>query len=154
MYFPRTSLVAQTVKCVPPMWETWVRSLGGEDPVEKEMATHSSTLAWKIPWTEALDRLQFRGLQRLGQDWAASLSLSLSLSLIFRHPSAPASDSRQSILCICVFGFVFWILDFGLPHISEVIQCLYFSVQLISFSTRDIHVVTNGKVSFLCSKAE
>ena len=46
------------VKCVPTMWETWVRSLGQEDPLEKEMATHSSTLAWKIPWTEEPGRLQ------------------------------------------------------------------------------------------------
>ena len=46
------SLVAQTVKRLPAMQETWVRSLGREDPLEKEMATHSSTLAWKIPWTE------------------------------------------------------------------------------------------------------
>ena len=47
-----TSLVAQTVKCLPTMWETQVRSLGQEDPLEKEVATHSSTLAWKIPWKE------------------------------------------------------------------------------------------------------
>ena len=46
------SLVAQTVKNLPAMWETWVRSLGWEDPLEKGMATHSSILAWKIPWTE------------------------------------------------------------------------------------------------------
>ena len=48
------SLVAQTVKNLPAMWETWVQSLGQEDPLEKEIATHSSTLAWKIPWTEGL----------------------------------------------------------------------------------------------------
>ena len=48
----RTSLVAQTVKRLPTMRETWVQSLGGEDPLEKETATHSSTLAWKIPWME------------------------------------------------------------------------------------------------------
>ena len=48
----RTSLVAQRVKHLPAMQETWVRSLGQEDPLEKEMATHSSILAWKIPWTE------------------------------------------------------------------------------------------------------
>ena len=47
-----TSLVAQTVKCLPTMQETQVQSLGWEDPLEKEMATHSSTHAWKIPWTE------------------------------------------------------------------------------------------------------
>ena len=51
------SLVAQTVKLLPTMRETWVRSLGQEDPLEKEMATHSSTLAWKIPWTEEPGRL-------------------------------------------------------------------------------------------------
>ena len=48
------ALVAQTVKCLSAMWETTVRSLSQEDPLEKEMATHSSTLAWKIPWTESL----------------------------------------------------------------------------------------------------
>ena len=51
------SLVAQMVKHLPAMWETWVRFLGGEDPLEKEMATHSSTLAWKIPRTEEPCRL-------------------------------------------------------------------------------------------------
>ena len=49
-----TSLVAQPVKHLPTMWETWVQSLGWEDPLEKEMTTHSSTLAWKIPWMEKL----------------------------------------------------------------------------------------------------
>ena len=52
-----TSLVAQTVKRLPAMWETQVRSLGREDPLEKEIATHSSTLSWKIPWTEEPGRL-------------------------------------------------------------------------------------------------
>ena len=63
-----TSLVAQTVKCLSTMWETWVRSLGREDPLEKEMATHSITLAWKIPWTEETGRLQSMGLQRVGHN--------------------------------------------------------------------------------------
>ena len=49
----KTSLVAQTVKHLPTMWETWVQSLGREDPLVKEMTTHSITLAWKIPWMEA-----------------------------------------------------------------------------------------------------
>ena len=64
-----TSLVAQRVKCLLAMWETWVQSLGWEDPLEKEMATHSSTLAWKIPWTKEPDRLQFMGSQRVGHDF-------------------------------------------------------------------------------------
>ena len=60
--------MAQTVKCLPALWETWVRSLGREDPQEKEMAIHSSTLVWKIPWTEEPDRLQSMGSQRVGHD--------------------------------------------------------------------------------------
>ena len=62
------SLVAQTVKHLPAMRETWVQSLGWEDPLEKEMATHSSTLAWKMPWTEEPGRLPSTGLQRAGHD--------------------------------------------------------------------------------------
>ena len=62
------SLVAQTVKRLPAMQEIWVRSLGGDDPLEKEMAIHSGTLAWKIPWVEEPARLQSMGLQRVGHD--------------------------------------------------------------------------------------
>ena len=60
--------MAQRVKHLPVMWETLVRSLGWGDPLEKEMATHSSTLAWKIPWTEERGRLQSMGSQRVGHD--------------------------------------------------------------------------------------
>ena len=60
-----TSLVAQRVKRLPAMWETQVQFLGWEDPLEKEMATHSSTLAWKIPWMEKPSRLQSMGSQRV-----------------------------------------------------------------------------------------
>ena len=63
-----TSLVAQRLKRLPPMRETWVQSLGWEDPLEKEMVTHSSILAWRIPWTEKPGRLQSTGLQRVGHD--------------------------------------------------------------------------------------
>ena len=63
-----TSLVAQTVKRLPTVRETWVRSLDQEDPLEKEMATHSSTLAWDIPWTEEHGRLQSMGSQSVGHD--------------------------------------------------------------------------------------
>ena len=54
------------------MWETWVWSLGWEDPLEKEMATHSSILPWRIPWTEEPGGLQSMGLQRVGHDWGTS----------------------------------------------------------------------------------
>ena len=56
------------VKHLPTRQETWVQSLGREDPLEKEMATHSSTLAWKIPWMEKPDMLQSMELQRVGHD--------------------------------------------------------------------------------------
>ena len=62
------SLVAQMIKHLPAMWETWVQSLGWEDPLEKEMATHSRTRPWKIPWTEEPGGLQFRGSQRVGHN--------------------------------------------------------------------------------------
>ena len=60
--------MAQMVKRLPTMRETWVRSLGQEDPLEKEMATHSSTIAWKIPWTEERGTLQSMGSQTVGHD--------------------------------------------------------------------------------------
>ena len=56
------------VKNLPAVWEAWVRSLGQEDPLEEEMATYSSILAWKIPWTYEPGRLQFMGSQRVRQD--------------------------------------------------------------------------------------
>ena len=60
--------VAKRLKRLPPMQETWVRSLGREDPLEKEMAIHSSILAWRIPWTEKPSRLQSMGSQRVRHD--------------------------------------------------------------------------------------
>ena len=60
--------MAEMVKRLPVMWETWVQSLRWEDPLEKEMATHSITLAWKIPWMEEPGRLQSMGSQRVGHD--------------------------------------------------------------------------------------
>ena len=72
-----TSLVAQTVKCLPTMQETRVWSMGWEDLLEKEMATHSSILAWKIPWMEEPSWLLSMGLQRVGHDWVTSLHLLL-----------------------------------------------------------------------------
>ena len=70
-------LVAQMVKRLPTMRETWVWSLGREDPQEKEMATHISPLAWKIRWMEEPGRLQSTEFQRVRHDWATSLSFFL-----------------------------------------------------------------------------
>ena len=66
--FPSSSLVAQTVEHLSTIQEPRVQSLGQEDPLEKEIATHSSTLAWKIPWTEEPGRLQSMGSKRVGHD--------------------------------------------------------------------------------------
>ena len=68
LYLKGTSLVAQMVKHLPIMQETWVQSLGQEDPLEKAVAPHSSTLAWKIPWMEEPGRLESMELQRVEHD--------------------------------------------------------------------------------------
>ena len=86
------SLVAWMVKHLPTMWETWVRSLGWEDPLEKEMATHSSIHAWKIPRTEEPGGLQSMGSQRVGYDWATSLHFT-SCPLFL--PFFPSLDSMS-----------------------------------------------------------
>ena len=83
IYTQGTSLVTQTVKNLPAMQETqetWVQSLGWEDPLEKEMGAHSSILAWKIPWTEEPCRLQSLGSQRVRHDWATN-----SILYIHKH---------------------------------------------------------------------
>ena len=67
---PQDSSVAQWVKNSPAMQETWVWSLGQEDPLKEGMATHSRILAWRIPWTEETGRLQSKGSQRVRHDWA------------------------------------------------------------------------------------
>ena len=77
IFWSGASLVAQTVKNLPAMWETGVRYLGWEDPLEKGMVPHSSTLAWIIPWTEEPGGLQSIESQRVGQHWAANGLLSL-----------------------------------------------------------------------------
>ena len=82
-YFVIYLHLLRTVKRLPTVQETRVRSLGWEDPLEEEIATHSSTLAWKIPWTEEPRRLQSMGSQRVGHDRAASVSV-LSYLLLTR----------------------------------------------------------------------
>ena len=75
--FDFTPLVAQMVKHLPTMQDTWVQSLGQEALLEKELATHSSTLFWKIPWTEEPGMLQSMGSPRVRHDWSTSLSFFL-----------------------------------------------------------------------------
>ena len=103
-----TSPVAQMVKLPPTVRETRVQSLGQEDPLEMDMATHSSTLAWKIPWMEERGRLQPMGSQRVGYNWATSLSLSsLTAGVAGTHSSSQGSfqisqkqGQRHALLCL------------------------------------------------------
>ena len=79
LFFNMTYLVAQMVKRLSTIQETGVRSLGREDPLEKEMAIYSSTIAWKLPWTEEPGRLRSMGTQRVRHDWATSLFFNIHL---------------------------------------------------------------------------
>ena len=92
----QTSLVAQMVKCLFTMQETWVQSLGWEDPLEKEMAIHSSTIAQKIPWTEEPGRLQSMGSQRVGHDFTFTFRVS-SLVIQGLGASAPTPKAHGLI---------------------------------------------------------
>ena len=83
-----------TVKNPPVTWETWVRSLGWEDPLEKGMATHFSILAWKTPWTEGPGRLQPMGLQTVGHNWVTN-----SFTLISLRKYGPWGQGFLSVLC-------------------------------------------------------
>ena len=106
-----TSLVAQTVKCLPAMRETWVQSLGPEDPLQKEMATHSSILAWKTPWMEKPGRLQSMGdPQRVGHDWATSLLWSESGGAL-----NTCLGLQEPVWLVCSFSFVS-LYPFPLSH--------------------------------------
>ena len=96
------------VKKLPSTWETWVGSLGQEYPLEKGMAIHCSILAWRIPWTKEPGRLQFKGLQSIGHDWATNThtqlnitKLSDSCDLILLLKSLPYI--RESYMNICIF---------------------------------------------------
>ena len=125
-----TSLVAQTVKHLSTMWETQVQSLGWEDPLEKEMAIHSSTIAWKIPWTEEPGRLQSMGLQRAGHNCVTSLSVSwlfTSVYLFYVWIFCPVSLGCcllvMSFQSICILDTVTWITDI----FSQSVACCPFS---------------------------
>ena len=91
------SLVAPMVKNPPAMQETQVWSQGWEDPLEKEMVTHSSILAWRIPWTEEPNRLQSMESQRVGHDWVTNILYCISqVSLVVKNSPANAEDLRDT----------------------------------------------------------
>ena len=100
------------------MQETWVWSLGREDPLEKEMATHSSILAWRIPWMEEPGGLQSMGSQRVGHDWATSLHFSTSLQIFM----CCIFITIQFLIIKFIFYFCPWLILF---------RSLFFFISLI-----------------------
>ena len=98
----RTSLVAQTIKRLPTMRETQIQSLAQEDLLEKEIATHSSTLAWKIPWTEKTGRLQSMRSQRAGHNLAAKQpqsTIMCTYTILFNSPKKQMRQESLSSFC-------------------------------------------------------
>ena len=131
-----TSLVAQTVKGLPTMRETWVRSLVGEDLLEKEMATHSSILAWKIPWTEEPGWLLSMGSQRVGHSPVAYWT---------------PTDLRASSFTVMYFCLFIPFMGFsrqerwsGLPFPSPVGHILSELSTMTHPSWVALHVMTHG----------
>ena len=126
------SLVAQRLKHLPAMWETWVRSLGLEDPLEKEMATHSSILAWRIPWTEEPSGLQSTGSQRVGHDWVTSRSQPNCLVSKGKHRAVPeftlSISSKHKVKLYCFL----WAFDNGYK-ISSSFVCNVFYKHIICY---------------------
>ena len=96
-FYKGASLVAQRLKCLPAMQETLVQSLSWEDPLEKEMATHSSILAWRIPWTEESGGLPSTGWQRVGHDFTFTFTFLVleSVTQTWRGKRKPAGRVNQ-----------------------------------------------------------
>ena len=115
--------MAQRLKRLPEMQETRVPTLGWEDPLEKEMATHSSILAWRIPWTEEPGGLQSTGLQRVGHDWATSRHFNLLESQCYYFQS--------TVLLTLFLSFTFCFANF---FISVLFKYIFVLPLLFSFS--------------------
>ena len=112
------SEVARLINNLPAMWETWVQSLGWDDPLEKEMATHSSILAWRIPWT-----VQFMGSQRVRYDYLKLMADIWS----FLRSVVPISDSSYDTIChfqvgVAQRGYKLW--NYSFPAGFRKIRCL------------------------------
>ena len=116
---------AQEVKKLPAMGETWVQSLGWEDPLEEGMATHSSILAWKIPWMQEPGRLQSMGSLGVGHDWVTSLSLVGEENGNPLHYSCPESPRD---------GGAWWAAIYGVTQIRTRLKQLRSSSSLFSMS--------------------
>ena len=119
--FHVASLVALMLKCLPAMWETQVRSLGWEDSLEKDMATHSSTLSWKIPRMEEPGRLQSMGSRRVRHNWATSLSLRLYIYINISLHTCFISHTHTPTykhVCAHLYSILCNLIDCSLPGSS------------------------------------
>ena len=114
------SLVAQLLKNLPVMQETWVQPLGWEDPLENRMATHSSILAWRIPWTGEPGGLQSMGSQTAGHDWATKHPLTL---VITTHSQLWSTHFHQHYRYGAVFLFVY---KFSGSTACPLSKCFFF----------------------------
>ena len=148
------SLVAQMVKRLTAMRETWVRSLGREDPLEKEMAIHSSTLAWKIPWMEEPDRLQSVGSQRVGDDWATSLHFINIVNIMIKNiikllklDYTVTIISYLTWMSLCVLDIPLWVS--AITNIfSKSIICLLILLKHLSLNILNFVVQTAWGIYF------
>ena len=143
---PWAFLVSQRLKRLPVMQETRVPSLAREDALEKEMATLSSNLAWTIPWTQEPGRLQSAGSQRVGHDWATSLSF-LSFEVITERVSVcllPFLSSECSSSCLSLQFYQFHGLSYP-PHLLyPKLLCLEL------FGGRGFSALPTGRTTLLC----
>ena len=133
----RTSLIAHFVKNLPAVWETWVQSLGWEDPLEKGKATHSNILAWRIPWI-----VQSMGSQRVGHDWA-TFTLLLEMLLCWTIPISIKFFYQKCNISIDVcrtLGFL-WIRLFQVKGILMPKKCKGLELQ---------DIVETGELFFTC----
>ena len=140
----RTSLVAQMVKCLSTTRETRVRTLGWEDPLGKEMAIHSRTIAWKIPWTEEPGRLQPMGSQRVGHDWATSLhSTSLHFAQTHVHWVSDAIHPSHPLFSPS--------LPLNLAQHQSLFQWVYSSHQVVKYYSFSLRNSPSSEYSVLVS---
>ena len=143
--------MAQTVKCLPAMRETWVQSLGQEDPLEKEMATHPSILAWKIPWMEEPGGLQSMGSQRVGHDWATSLHFTSLLTWVVNCIPVYIFPYRDNWRIVEVPQFFIWS---EIPYMSSAWTvgngCVAFFWGIFLHYNSTFHVFKVYVLSILC----
>ena len=141
-------LVSQRLKRLPVMWETRVWSLGREDPLEKEMATLSSNLAWRIPWTQEPGQLQSMGSQRVEHEWATSLSfLSFFWSDNRERDSVfllPFLSSECSSMCLSLQFYQFHGLSYPLHLLYPKLLCSEL------FGGRGFSALPTGRTTLLC----